>query len=87
MNKQAPQSAFRVIAVSVPSTHIEHGDGVAHGLRAERCPLANRSLVIRDGLACLADDVATRTAEDIFRYVVDRRGRRILRWVDTTGSD
>ena len=73
------RARYRVIAANLLSTDIEEADRVADALREEGWPHANRSLVIREALARLAEDLHDKTGEDIFRYFIDRRGQRIAR--------
>jgi hypothetical protein len=51
-------------------------DRLADILRSGGWPKANRSLVIREALARLEEDLLGKTAEEIFRYFVDRLARR-----------
>ena len=76
---QITKAQYRVIATSLLSTDIDEADRVADALREEGWPNANRSLVIREALARLSEDLHDKTAEEIFRYFIDRRGRRIAR--------
>ena len=79
VRRQVTSAHFRVIATSLLSTDIAEADRVADALREEGWPHANRSLVIREALARLSEDLDGKTAEEIFRYFIDRRGRRIAR--------
>jgi hypothetical protein len=74
---QVTNTRYRVIATSLLSTDIDEADRVADALRGEGWPHANRSLVIREALARLSEDLHGKTTEEIFRYFIDRRGRRI----------
>ena len=76
---QITKPRYRVIATSLLSTDVDEADRVADALREEGWPHANRSLVIREALARLSEDLHGKTAEEIFRYFIDRRGRRIAR--------
>ncbi len=76
---QITKAQYRVIATSLLSTDVDEADRVADVLREEGWPNANRSLVIREALARLSEELHGRSAEEIFRYFIDRRGRRIGR--------
>ena len=77
--RQLTKAQYRVIAASLLSTDIDEADRVADALREEGWPHANRSLVIREALARLSEDLDGKTADEVFRYFIDRRGRRIAR--------
>lgn len=71
------RSRYRIVAVSVRPEDIAAADRIAEALRDEGWPHANRSLVMREALTALADGLRERSAEEIFRHFVERRGRRI----------
>ena len=76
---QVTKAQYRVIATSLLSTDVDEADRVADVLRKEGWPNANRSLVVREALARLSEELHGKSAEEIFRYFIDRRGRRIAR--------
>ena len=65
------------MTVSLHDVEGHIADRFADILRAAGWPRANRSLVIREALLRLHDDVADKTPEEIFRYFVDRQARRL----------
>lgn len=67
---------YRILAVSLYTTEAEAADRLTAILRRGGWPKANRSLVIREALLRLEEDLAGRPAEEIFRYFTDRHARR-----------
>jgi hypothetical protein len=67
---------FRVIAVSLYEEEAAEADRITEVLKQGGWPKANRSLVIREALVRLEDELAGKSAEDVFRYFVDRYARR-----------
>jgi hypothetical protein len=76
-NQQSPRSRYQVIAASVLPADVEEADRIAEALRHEGWPHASRSLVIREALARLSEDLLGKTTEETFRDFIDRRARRI----------
>ncbi len=66
---------YRIIAASLRPEDIAAADRIVDALRDEGWPHANRSLVIREALAALADALKDRSEEEIFRHFIDRRAR------------
>jgi hypothetical protein len=75
VSSQKPKS-YRVVAVSLYADEAAMADRLADILRSGGWPKANRSLIIREGLARLEEDLLGQTPEGIFRYFVDRLARR-----------
>ena len=67
---------YRVIAVSLYEGEAEEADRITAVLKQGGWPKANRSLVIREALLRLEDELNGKSAEEIFRYFVDRYARR-----------
>jgi hypothetical protein len=67
---------YRVIAVSLYDQEATVADRITDVLRRGGWPKANRSLVIREALLHLEDELAAKSPEEIFRYFVDRYARR-----------
>jgi hypothetical protein len=67
---------YRVVAISLCSNEADEADRVTEVLRRAGWPKANRSLVIREALFRLHDDLAGRSSEDIYRYFVERQAER-----------
>lgn len=67
---------YRILAVSLYTTEAEAADRLTDILRRGGWPKANRSLVIREALLRLEEDLAGKPAEEIFRYFTDRHARR-----------
>ena len=68
---------YRIIAASLRPDDIAAADRIVVALREEGWPHANRSLVIREALAALADALKGRSEEEIFRHFIERRARRL----------
>ncbi len=67
---------YRVIAVSLYHQEATAADRITEILRQGGWPKANRSLVIREALLRLEDELTAKSPEEIFRYFVDRYARR-----------
>jgi len=68
--------SYRVIAVSLFDEEADAAEQITAILRRGGWPKANRSLVIREALLRLTDELAGKSSEEIFRYFVDRYARR-----------
>jgi len=66
----------RVIAVSLTEEEAGVADRITAILRQAGWPNANRSLVMREGLLRLEEELAGKSPKDVFRYFVDRYARR-----------
>lgn len=73
---------YRVLAVSVYKVEADIADRLTKILQVAGWPRANRSLVIREALLRLNEDLADKTSDEVLRYFVDRQSRR-LREADT----
>ena len=71
------RSRYQVIAASLLVSDVEEADRITEALRVEGWPKANRSFVIREALARLAEDLRGKTTAEMFLDFIDRRGRRI----------
>jgi hypothetical protein len=71
------RSRYRIVAISLRPDDIVEADRIVNALRDEGWPHANRSLVMREALAALAESLRGRSSEEVFRHFIDRRGRRI----------
>jgi hypothetical protein len=76
-NELGPRSRYQVVAASLLTSDIDEADRIAEALRQEGWPNASRSLVIREAIARLSEDLRGKTTEETFRDFIDRRGRRI----------
>ena len=75
---RAPErSQYEIIAVSLRPDEIAIANRITEALRNEGWPHANRSLVIREAIATLAKILENQSADQIFRYFIEHRGRRI----------
>jgi hypothetical protein len=71
------RGAYRVVAVSLYEEDAGEADRLTDVLKRAGWPKANRSLVVREALRLLAEDVAGRDEEGVFRYFVERYARRL----------
>ncbi len=68
---------YGVVTVSLHDVEGHIADRFADILRAAGWPRATRSLVIREALLRLHEDLVDNTPEEIFRDFVDRQARRL----------
>ena len=69
--------ACRVLAVSMSEVEADIADGLTRVLQMAGWPRANRSLVIREALRRLHEDLADKTPDEIVQYFLDRQSRRL----------
>jgi hypothetical protein len=67
---------YRIITVSLFDAEADAADHLTTVLREAGWPKANRSLVIREALLGLADELQGKSSEEIFRYFLERYARR-----------
>ena len=67
---------YRVIAISLYSNEAKEADRLTQILRSGGWPKANRSLVVREALSRMFDDLAGKDPEEVFRYFLDRQAKR-----------
>ena len=67
---------YRVVTVSLYREEAEEADRLTEILKRAGWHKANRSLVIREALARLHEELVERSPEEIFRYFIDRHARR-----------
>ena len=67
---------YRVVAANLDSESIAEADRIAGILKDEGWPRATRSLVVREALDLLREDLSGKTPKQVFRYFIDRRGAR-----------
>ena len=72
----ADAKTYRVIAFSLFRREIDIVDRATDILQRGGWPKANRSLVVREALQRLEEELEGLTAEEVFRNVVDRHARR-----------
>jgi hypothetical protein len=70
------ETPYRVVAANLDSGSIAEADRIAEILKDEGWPRATRSLVIREALERLREDLSGKTPSEVFRYFIDRRGKR-----------
>jgi hypothetical protein len=67
---------YRVIAVSLYGEQANAADRITAALQRSGWLTANRSLVVREAIMRLADELGGKSSEEIFRYFVDRYALR-----------
>ena len=67
---------YRILAVSLYTTEADAADRLTDMLRRGGWPKANRSLVIREALLRLDEELASKPADEIVRNFTDRHARR-----------
>ena len=72
-------NGYRVVAVSLYNEEAGEADRLKDILQRAGWHKANRSLVIREAVGRLQEELAGKSSEDIFRYFMDRNARRAAR--------
>ena len=67
---------YRVIAISLYDDEAAAADRLTSILQCGGWPKANRSLVMREALIRLEEELAGMSAEDVFRYFANRLAKR-----------
>lgn len=67
---------YRVVAVSLYQREATEADRLTDILKQAGWHKANRSLVIREALARLQEELNGKSSEDVFRYFIERLARR-----------
>lgn len=71
------RGTYRVVAVSLYEHEAGEADRLTDVLKRAGWPKANRSLIVREALSRLEQDVAGKDDEGVFRYFVERQARRL----------
>ena len=72
------KKAYRIVAISLYSSEATEADRVTNILQEAGWPKANRSLVVREALARLFEDLADKDSEGVFNYFLERRAKRAM---------
>jgi hypothetical protein len=67
---------YKVVAISLYIPDAAEADRLTELLRQGGWSNANRSLVIREGLLRLQEDLAGKSREEVVRYFLDRQAKR-----------
>ncbi len=70
------EAGYRVVAVSLYQEEAAEADRLTDILKRAGWHKANRSLVIREALARLQEELESKSSEEIFRYFIERLARR-----------
>jgi hypothetical protein len=68
---------YQVIATTLHPSDIVEADRIAEMLKSEGWPRATRSMVLREAMALLREDLQDKTPDEVFRYFIEHRGRRM----------
>ena len=68
--------SYRVVAISLYEDEAAVADRLTDILRGGGWPKANRSLVVREALILLQEQLAELAAEDVYRYFANRQAKR-----------
>jgi hypothetical protein len=72
------RKTYKVVAISLHPDALNEADRLTDVLRRAGWPKATRSLVVREALGRLYEDIADKRPEDVFRYFVERQARRLV---------
>lgn len=76
MGMESGSRAYRVLAISLYNDEAVAADRVTEILRRGGWPKANRSMVMREALIRLEEELAGKTAEEVFQYFSNRLAKR-----------
>ena len=76
MARHTAGRTYRVIAISLYEDDAAAADRLSAILRSGGWPKANRSLILREALIRLEEDLAGMSAEDLFQYFANRLAKR-----------
>jgi hypothetical protein len=71
------RGSYRVVAVSLYEREADEADRLTEVLKRAGWPKANRSLIVREALLLLEQELAGKDDEAVFRYFVERYARRL----------
>jgi hypothetical protein len=69
---------YRIVAICLYASEATEADRVTKILQDTGWPKANRSLVVREALSRLFDDLADKEPEDVFNYFLETRAKRAM---------
>jgi hypothetical protein len=70
------RKGYRVVAVSLYTSEAEWVDYITQVLQRAGNPKANRSLVIREAISRLQEDLQDKTPEETLYYFIERQVKR-----------
>ena len=76
MTIKPSSKSYRVIAVSLYDEELTAADHLTASLRRGGWPKANRSLVMREALIRLEEELVGMSVEDVFHYFANRQAKR-----------
>lgn len=76
LTSKPSSKSYRVIAVSLYDEELTAADRLTAILRRGGWPKANRSLVMREALIRLEEELVGMSIEDVFHYFANRQAKR-----------
>jgi hypothetical protein len=73
---KASSKTYRVVAISLYDDEATAADRLADVLRRGGWPKANRSLIMREALIRLEEELAGMSIEEVFHYFANRQAKR-----------
>jgi hypothetical protein len=71
------RGTYRLVTVNLNDHEAAEADRLTDVLKRAGWPKANRSLIMREALLLLEQDIAGKDDEGVFRYFVERYARRL----------
>jgi hypothetical protein len=71
------RGTYRLVTVNLDEHEAREADRLTEVLKRAGWPKANRSLIMREALVLLEQDLAGKDDEGVFRYFVERYARRL----------
>lgn len=76
MTTKSASKSYRVVAISLYDDEAATADRLADILRRGGWPRANRSLIMREALIRLEEELAGMSVEEVFHYFANRQAKR-----------
>ena len=73
---KSASKSYRVVAISLYDDEAAAADRLADILRRGGWPKANRSLIMREALIRLEEELAGMSVEEVFQYFANRQAKR-----------
>src|SRR4051812_8398566 len=78
-DEQTRKPGYRVVPVSLYVPEAEWLDTVSKALKGDGNPKANRSLIVREAIHRLQDDLEGKTPDEVLRYFIEQHTKRAAR--------
>ena len=76
MGTESGSRGYRILAISLYNDDAAAADRLTEILRRGGWPKANRSLIMREALIRLEEELAGKSAEEVFQYFSNRLAKR-----------